>query len=129
VRAARVGRARRSVRVPEPTVVYKPRQLALRVRGRDVVLTKVQNRLERDSGRETTTTGGGKARALAEGGDAGVLQAPGLHRSTRGAPVKGMGRSARLEGHRWPAIARRRLTGGDGSGTNPASSRARGRLG
>jgi hypothetical protein len=39
-RAARVGRARRSVRVPEPTGVYKPRQLALRVRGRDAVLTK-----------------------------------------------------------------------------------------
>jgi hypothetical protein len=86
-------------------MVYKPRQLALRVWGRDVVLTKVQNRLERNSGRKTTTTSGGRARALAEEEDAGALQAPGLHGSTRGAPAKPVEGSVGPERHRRRAIA------------------------
>jgi hypothetical protein len=47
--AARVSKARRRVRVPVPTVAYDPRRLALKVRGEDVVLTKVRNGLERGS--------------------------------------------------------------------------------
>jgi hypothetical protein len=50
-------------------------------------------------------TGGERARALAEGGDAGVLQAPGLHGSMRGAPAKPAEGSAGPEQHRRRAIA------------------------
>jgi hypothetical protein len=52
-----------------------------------------------------TTTGGGRARALEEGDDAGVLQAPGPHGSTRGAPAKLAEGSAGPERHRRRAIA------------------------
>jgi hypothetical protein len=55
--------------------------------------------------RRMMTTGGGRARALAKGGDAGVLQAPGLHGLTRGATAKPAEGSTGPERHRRRAIA------------------------
>jgi hypothetical protein len=70
-----------------------------------------------------------RGRVPTEEDDAGVAGPSGWWESLWEVPAKGMGRSARLGEHRGPAIARRRLTGGNGLSSNPASSRARGRLG
>jgi hypothetical protein len=97
--AARVGKVRRSVRVPEPTEVYQPQRLALRVREGVVVLTKVQNRWERDSGEKTTMTGGEEGRAPAEEDDAGAAGPSGWRELLRKVPATGIGGSARHEGY------------------------------
>jgi hypothetical protein len=57
--AARVSRARRRARVPVPRVAYDPRRLVLKVRGKDAVLTKARDRLERGGVVTSTRTGGG----------------------------------------------------------------------
>jgi hypothetical protein len=82
--AARVSKARRRARVPVPTVPYDPRRLALKVRGEDVVLTKVRNGLEH-SGVVTSTADRRQRRPEFVGGAAAEgLRAPDHRRSTRG---------------------------------------------
>jgi hypothetical protein len=50
-----------------------------------------------------------------------------LHGPARGGPVKLAEGSARPKMHRWPAIARRRLTGCDGSGSKSGERKGGGR--
>jgi hypothetical protein len=87
-RAARVDRARWRARGPVPTVAYDPRQLALKVRGKVVVLTKVRNSLER--GGVMTSTAGRRWRrsGLVGGASAEGLRAPDHRKPTRGGPAK-----------------------------------------
>jgi hypothetical protein len=69
-------------------VAYDPRQLALKVRGGDVVLTNVGNRLER-GGVVTSTVDRRRRRSGFVGGAAAEgLRAPDHWRSTREGPVK-----------------------------------------
>jgi hypothetical protein len=105
--APRVSRACRRARVPEPTVVYKPRQLALKVQGRDVVLTKVQNRLERD-GVVTSTAGRRRRRSGSVGGAAAEgLQAPDQRNTILGKRgcSSGLEFGRRRGGGRWSTTA------------------------
>jgi hypothetical protein len=86
--AARVSGARRRARVHVPRVAYDPRQLALKVWGEDVVLTKAQDRLER--GGLVTSTADRRRRRSGFVGRAAIEgpQAPGHCGSTRGGPTK-----------------------------------------
>jgi hypothetical protein len=98
--AARVSKARRRARVPVPTVAYDPRRLALKVRGKDVVLTKVRNGLER-GGVVTLTVDRRRRRSGFVGGAAAEgLRAPDHWRSTCGGPVKVCRGSARPMAYR-----------------------------
>jgi hypothetical protein len=99
--AVLVSRARRRARVPVSTVAYDPRQLALKVRGKDVVLTKVRNRLER-GGVMTSTVDRRWGRLEFVGGAAAEgLRAPDHRKPTRGGPVKACRGSARPMAYRW----------------------------
>jgi hypothetical protein len=98
--AVLVSRARRRARVPVSTVAYDPRQLALKVRGKDVVLTKVRNRLER-GGVMTSTVDRRWGRLEFVGGAAAEgLRAPDHRKPTRGGPVKACRGSARPMAYR-----------------------------
>jgi hypothetical protein len=99
-RAARVDRARRRVRVPVPTVAYDPRQLALKVRGGVVVLTKVRNRLERGGVMPSTADRRWRRSGLVGGAAAEGLRAPDHRKPTRGGPVKACRGSARPMAYR-----------------------------
>jgi hypothetical protein len=126
------GSARRrndGARVPGARKGPELRHLAHTLRGFDAMLTRglrrpELRRKEDDNDDRRRRRSGFVGVAAAEG-----LRAPVQRKPTRGGPVKGMERSARPERHWWLAIARRRLTGGDGSGPNSASARARGKLG
>jgi hypothetical protein len=127
--AARVSRARRRARVPGVRKGPGLRHLAHKLREVDATLTRglqwpeLQRKEEDDDDPRRRRSGFVEA-AAAEG-----IRAPVQRKPTRGGLVKEMERSARPERYWWPAIARRRLTGDDGSGPNPASARAREKLG
>jgi hypothetical protein len=98
--AARVSKARRRARVPVPTVAYDPRRLALKVRGEDVVLTKVRNGLERGGVVTSTADRRRRRSGFVGGATAEGLRAPDHRRSTRGGPVKVRRGSARPMAYR-----------------------------
>jgi hypothetical protein len=124
--AARVSGARRCARVPVPRVAYDPRRLALKVRGKDAVLTKARDGLER-GGVVTSTAdrrrrlSGFVGRAAAEG-----LWAPGHRGSMTGGPAKVPRRLGKSGDHRRRGIARTERLTGVGFGSNSSTGRTRG---
>jgi hypothetical protein len=124
--ASRVSRACWRACDPVPTGVYIPRQLALKFREEDVVLTKVRNRLGRD-GVVTSTAGRRRRRSGSVGGAAAEdLRAPDHRISMRGGPVKAPGGLGGSGDHRRRRIAGAERLTGVGFGSNSGASRARG---
>ena len=88
------------------------------------MLTGAWVRLERGAGSLASSPCGGAGAVLAEEGAAEGVRAPGLHRSTCGAPVKPVGGSEGPEGRRRRAIERWSYSPASVPGANSAHTRA-----